>query len=137
VRTLDDLDVEGARVLVRVDFNVPLDRDGQITDDARIRAALPTLAELRDRGARLLLAAHLGRPKGRDPAYSLKPVAARLGDLLGTPDELAEDLEHVPDGDVVMLENVRFNTGRTPQPRASRTCCRAPPAGCWSARSRR
>jgi phosphoglycerate kinase len=113
VRTLDDLDVEGARVLVRVDFNVPLDRDGQITDDARIRAALPTLAELRDRGARLLLAAHLGRPKGRDPAYSLKPVAARLGDLLGTPVELAEDLEHVPDGDVVMLENVRFNAGET------------------------
>src|ERR687894_1780062 len=82
VRTLDDLDVDGKRVLVRVDFNVPLDEDRTITDDARIRAALPTLTELRDKGARLLLAAHLGRPKGRDEALSLRPAADRLAELL-------------------------------------------------------
>src|SRR5919109_1955734 len=113
VRTLDELDVEGKRVLVRVDFNVPLDEDGNITDDARIRAALPTLKELRERGARLVLAAHLGRPKDREPEFSLRPAAERLSDLLGTEVQLAEDLDSVPDGDVVMLENVRFEPGET------------------------
>jgi phosphoglycerate kinase len=113
VRTLDGFDVAGKRVLVRVDFNVPLDGDGRITDDARIRAALPTLGELREGGARLLLTAHLGRPKGRDLKYSLAPVAGRLSELLGEPVQLAEDLDHVPDGDVVMLENVRFFDGET------------------------
>ena len=112
MRTLDDLDVEGKRVLVRVDFNVPLDGD-RITDDARIRASLPTLKELRDRGARLLLAAHLGRPKDREPEFSLRPAADRLSELLGTDVELAGDLDHVPDGDVVMLENVRYEKGET------------------------
>jgi phosphoglycerate kinase len=113
VRTLDDLDVEGKRVLVRVDFNVPLDEDRNITDDARIRAALPTLKELRSRGARLVLLAHLGRPKGRDPKFSLRPVAERLSELLDEDVVLAEDLDHVPDGDVVMVENVRFFEGET------------------------
>jgi phosphoglycerate kinase len=113
VRTLDDLDVAGKRVLVRVDFNVPLGQDGTIADDARIQAALPTLRELRDKGARLVLTAHLGRPKGRDEKFSLRPVAERLSELLGEPVELAEDFEHVPDGDVVMLENVRFFEGET------------------------
>jgi phosphoglycerate kinase len=113
VRTLDDLDVEGKRVLVRVDFNVPLDEDGNITDDARIRAALPTLRELRERGARLLLAAHLGRPKGRDEKLSLRPAAERLSQLLGEDVELAPSLDDVPGGDVVMLENVRFEPGET------------------------
>jgi phosphoglycerate kinase len=113
VRTLDDLDVDGKRVLVRVDFNVPLDEDRNITDDARIRASLPTLTELRDHGAKLLLAAHLGRPKDREPEFSLKPAAERLGELLGTDVPLAEDLDHVPDGDVVMLENVRYEPGET------------------------
>jgi phosphoglycerate kinase len=113
VRTLDGLDVDGKRVFVRVDFNVPLDGEGHITDDARIRAALPTLGELRSKGARLVLAAHLGRPKGRDPKLSLRPVAERLAELLGEPVQLAEDLEHVPDADVVMLENVRFEEGET------------------------
>jgi phosphoglycerate kinase len=112
VRTLDDLEVEGRRVLVRVDFNVPLDGD-RITDDARIQAALPTLRELRENGARLLLAAHLGRPKDREPELSLRPVAQRLGELLGAEVALAEDLDHVPDGDVVMLENVRYEPGET------------------------
>jgi phosphoglycerate kinase len=113
VRTLEDLDVDGKRVLVRVDFNVPLDEDRRITDDARIRAALPTLKELRDKGARLVLAAHLGRPKDREPEFSLRPAADRLSDLLGTEVRLAQDLDHVPDGDVVMLENVRYEAGET------------------------
>ena len=115
MRTLDALDVDGKRVLVRVDFNVPLTRSPpvRITDDARIRAALPTLRELREKGARLLLAAHLGRPKDREPELSLRPVAERLAELLGTDVQLAEDLDQVPDGDVVMLENVRFEPGET------------------------
>jgi phosphoglycerate kinase len=113
VRTLEDLDVEGKRVLVRVDFNVPLDEDRNITDDARIRAALPTLRELRERGARLVLLAHLGRPKGVDPKFSLKPAAERLSELLGSDVALAPDLDDVPDVDVVMIENVRFFDGET------------------------
>jgi phosphoglycerate kinase len=113
VRTLEDLDVDGKRVLVRVDFNVPLGEDGKITDDARIRAALPTLKELRERGARLVLAAHLGRPKDREPEFSLRPAADRLAELLGTEVTLADDLDQVPEGDVVMLENVRYEQGET------------------------
>ena len=113
MRTLDDLDVEGKRVFLRVDFNVPLE-NGRITDDARIRAALPTIAALRERGARLLLAAHLGRPKDREPELSLRPTADRLSELLGGAEvELADDLDDVPDGDVVMLENVRYERGET------------------------
>ena len=113
MRTLDDLDVEGKRVLLRVDFNVPLE-DGRITDDARIRAALPTIEALRERGAKLLLAAHLGRPKDREPELSLKPTADRLSELLGGAEvKLAPDLDHVPDGDLVMLENVRYEKGET------------------------
>jgi phosphoglycerate kinase len=96
-----------------VDFNVPLDGRQRITDDSRIRAALPTLGELRRKGARLLLAAHLGRPKDREPELSLRPAAERLGELLGTEVTLAPDLDHVPDGDVVMLENVRYEPGET------------------------
>jgi phosphoglycerate kinase len=114
VRTLDDLDVAGKRVLVRVDFNVPLDEARNITDDARIKAALPTLRELREKGASgLVLLAHLGRPKGRDEAFSLKPAADRLAVLLGVEVLLAPDLDTVPDGDVVMIENVRFFEGET------------------------
>src|SRR3954469_18035817 len=113
VRTLDDLDVEGKRVLVRVDFNVPLDEDGNITDDARIRAALPTLKELREKNARLVLAAHLGRPKDREPEFSLRPAAERLSELLNAEVTLAEDVDDVPDGDIVMLENVRYEPGET------------------------
>jgi len=122
VRTLEELgELGGERVLVRVDFNVPLD-EGRITDDARIRAALPTLAELRERGARLVLAAHLGRPKGQDPALSLRPAAERLGELLGTevtlaPAVVGPEVEalaaRLGDGGVLMLENVRFEPGET------------------------
>ncbi|MDQ3849307.1 MAG: phosphoglycerate kinase [Actinomycetota bacterium] len=114
MRTLDDVgDVEGRRVLVRVDFNVPLDDEGAITDDSRIRGALPTLRELREKGARLLLAAHLGRPKDREPELSLRPAADRLAELLETEVQLADDLDHVPDADVVMLENIRYEPGET------------------------
>jgi phosphoglycerate kinase len=116
VRTLGELDVEGRQVVVRVDFNVPLGDDGAIADDARIRAALPTLAALRERGAaRLVLLAHLGRPKGREPATSLAPVAARLGELLGTGVALIgePDPAAVPDAEVVMVENVRWFAGET------------------------
>jgi phosphoglycerate kinase len=108
VRTLEDLDVEGKRVLVRVDFNVPLDDDGKITDDARIRAALPTLHELRGKGAKLVLLSHLGRPKGPDPKLSLRPVADRLSELLGEP--VAFDDAHA---EVALMENVRFDPGET------------------------
>ena len=113
MRTLDDLgDVSGQRGLVRVDFNVPL-ADGAVADDARIRAALPTIEELRERGARLLLVSHLGRPKEREPEFSLAPVAEYLAGLIGTEVALAPDLDNVPDGDVVMLENIRYEPGET------------------------
>jgi phosphoglycerate kinase len=110
VQTLDDLDVDGKRVLVRVDFNVPLDGEGEITDDTRIRGALPTLRELRERGARqLVLVSHLGRPKGApDPKLSLAPVATRLSELLGVDVAFGDG-----DGAVVLLENIRFDAGET------------------------
>src|SRR3954467_5027711 len=114
MRTLDDLDVSGRRVLVRVDFNVPLGPDGAITDDARIRAALPTLKELREKGARLVLLSHLGRPKVRDPKLSVRPAADRAAELLGEPVALADGFDDVPAGpDMVMLETVRFFGGET------------------------
>ncbi len=121
MRTLDDLDVDGRRVLVRVDFNVPL-RDGAVADDTRIRAALPTLRELRERGAALILVSHLGRPKDREPELSLRPVADRLSELLGVPVKLAPrvvgdavtQMAHALDpGEVLLLENVRYEPGET------------------------
>ena len=113
MRTLDDLgDIDGKRVLVRVDFNVPL-KGGEITDDTRIRAALPTLQELLGKGARLVLAAHLGRPKDREPELSLAPVARRTSELLGVDVALAPSPDEVPDAEVVMLENVRYERGET------------------------
>ncbi len=122
MRTLDDVELGGRRVLVRVDFNVPLDAAGEITDDTRIRSALPTLERLRSIGCPLVLAAHLGRPKGVDPALSLAPVAKRLHELTGWNVALApgvvgpevEALAHgLLPGDVLMLENVRFEPGET------------------------
>ena len=123
MRTLDTLlgSVAGERVLVRVDFNVPLE-DGRITDDARIRAALPTLRELREAGARLILLAHLGRPKDREPGLSLRPAAERLSELLGAEVQLAPAVvgpevealaEGLGEGGVLMLENVRYEPGET------------------------
>jgi phosphoglycerate kinase len=113
VRTIDSLgDLDGHRVLVRVDFNVPI-ADGRVGDDARMRRAIPTLEALRDKGAKLLLVSHLGRPKNREPEFSLKPVAAHTAKLLHTDVALAPDLDNVPDGDVVMLENIRFEPGET------------------------
>jgi phosphoglycerate kinase len=121
VRTLDDLDVDGRRVLVRVDFNVPL-KDGAVADDTRIRAALPTLTELRERGAALILVSHLGRPKDREPELSLRPVATRLSELLGVDVKLAPgvvgdavtQMAHALDpGEVLLLENVRYEPGET------------------------
>jgi len=113
VRTLDSLgSIDGKRVLVRVDFNVPV-IDGKVRDDARMRRAMPTLDELRDRGAKLLLVSHFGRPKDREPEFSLKPIAERTAQLLHTDVQFAEDLDNVPDGDVVMLENIRFEPGET------------------------
>ena len=123
MRTLDDLgDLEGKRVLVRVDFNVPLDDDGTITDDTRIRAALPTIGALRERGARIVLAAHLGRPKDREPELSLRPAADRLAELIEADvtlapavvgDEVRAFTESLQPGDVLMLENVRYEPGET------------------------
>ncbi|HVF80138.1 MAG TPA: phosphoglycerate kinase [Solirubrobacteraceae bacterium] len=114
LRTLPDLgDLAGARVLLRAEFNVPIGPDGEVVDDTRLRLTLPTIAALRERGARVLLVAHRGRPKGRDPALSLRPVATRLAQLLGEDVPLAPDLEHVPEGEVVMLENIRFEPGET------------------------
>jgi phosphoglycerate kinase len=125
VKTLDDLlgeGVRGRRVLVRADLNVPLDGD-RITDDGRVRAALPTIRSLSEAGARVVVAAHLGRPKGTpDPAFSLRPVAARLGELLGSEVTLAGDVvgeqakaavDSLGDGGVVLLENVRFDARET------------------------
>ena len=128
--SLDALgDLRGKRVLVRSDLNVPLDGT-TITDDGRIKASLPTIQALRDAGARVVVVAHLGRPKGApDPAYSLQPVAERLGELLGTPVSFATDtvgtsaqtaVADLADGGVALLENVRFNAGETSKDDAER-----------------
>jgi phosphoglycerate kinase len=132
VRTLDELikhGVKGRRVLVRSDLNVPL-KDGKVTDDGRIRASLPVLTKLLDHGARVIVAAHLGRPKGApDPQYSLSPVADRLAQLLGRPVEFALDTvgesarilaQELSDGEILLLENVRFNAAETSKDDAER-----------------
>lgn len=120
MRTIDTLgDLAGKKVFVRSDFNVPLDDNKNITDDGRIKAALPTLQRLIDANAKVIVSAHLGRPKGKvNPEFSLKPVADRLGELLGREVKLAADTvgesakeltAQMNDGDVVLLENVRFD----------------------------
>jgi len=127
VRTIDDLidqsgGLRGKRVLVRSDLNVPMDAT-TITDDGRIRASVPTISQLREAGARVIVCAHLGRPKGAPEArYSLAPVGARLAELIGAPVAVASDtvgvdahrlVEQAGEGDVVLLENLRFNPGET------------------------
>ena len=133
MKSLDDLTVAGATVLVRADFNVPLadGPDGKvITDDGRIKAALPTLAYLREQGAKVVVVAHLGRPKGEaKPELSLAPVAQRLGELLGTSVALASDITGpqaqaavaaLAAGDVLLLENIRFDARETSKDAAER-----------------
>jgi len=118
--TVEQLEVEGKAILVRVDFNVPLN-DGHVGDDTRIRAALPTIRHLIQRGAKVVLASHLGRPKGEaNPKYTLRPVATRLQELLGSPVAFSPDVvgdaaksavEAMSPGDVLLLENVRYHAG--------------------------
>ncbi|MFI1091444.1 phosphoglycerate kinase [Streptomyces sp. NPDC020917] len=133
MKTIDDLlaegQVAGKRVFVRADLNVPLS-DGTITDDGRIRAAVPTIAKLADAGAKVIVASHLGRPKGApDPQFSLAPVAARLGELLGKDVAFASDtvgesaaatVAGLAGGQVALLENLRFNPGETAKDDAER-----------------
>ncbi|MQS14437.1 phosphoglycerate kinase [Streptomyces kaniharaensis] len=129
MKTIEDLDVAGKRVFVRADLNVPLAGD-QITDDGRIRAVAPTIAKLVERGAKVVVASHLGRPKGEpDPQFSLAPVAVRLGEILGRPVAAATDtvgesaraaVAALADGEVVLLENLRFNAGETSKDDAER-----------------
>lgn len=117
-KTVRDIDVRGKRVLVRVDFNVPLNKDNTVSDDTRIREALPTIRYLIEQKAKVILISHLGRPKGKvDERYKMDPVAVRLQDLLGRPARKADDcigdavqeaIGRMQDGDVILLENVRF-----------------------------
>ncbi len=121
-KTLRDIDVKGKRVLVRVDYNVPIDDQGNIVDDTRIRASLPTVEYLLDANAKVILMSHLGRPKNRDPKYSLAPVAKRLSRYVGkevklAPDCIGEEVKKIvfsmKDGDIVLLENLRFHKEET------------------------
>lgn len=122
-KTLEDIDLRRKRVLVRVDFNVPLDKQGNITDDRRIRASLPTINYLREREAKVILVSHLGRPKGQVvPQLKMDPVARRLSELLSSPVKKLEDcigpevkraIEEADWGDVLLLENVRFHKEET------------------------
>ncbi|MFO0924165.1 MAG: phosphoglycerate kinase [Pirellulales bacterium] len=121
-KSISDVDVRGKVVLMRVDFNVPQDDSGAITDDRRIRMAMPSIEDVLNRGGRLVLMSHLGRPKfkGTEPEYTLRPTAVRLAELLGKPVAFATDtvgtdaeakVRALKDGEVVVLENVRFNPG--------------------------
>ena len=116
--TIDDLDVRGKRVFIRVDFNVPL-KDGVVTDDTRIRESIPTLRLIIQKGGRLVIASHLGRPKGGpEPKYSLRQVSKKLEELIGRPVRFSSDCvgpipesksKSLGDGDILLLENVRFH----------------------------
>jgi phosphoglycerate kinase len=119
VRTLDQVDVKGKRVLVRVDLNVPME-GGRVSDATRIERVVPTIKEIADRGGRVVLLAHFGRPKGRDPKESLQPIGAALSEHLGRPvafaadcigGEAAKAVKRLKDGDILLLENTRFHAG--------------------------
>src|ERR1043166_367164 len=114
LKTLDDINVKNKKVLLRADLNVPL-QDGEIVDDFRIRASVPTIKELLDKqAARIVITAHLGRPKGtRDLKYSLIPIADRLAELLGAAVPVKDTPEDLDDASIQMLENVRFEPGET------------------------
>jgi phosphoglycerate kinase len=139
-------DLSGKRVLLRVDFNVPLDH-GVVADDTRIRAALPTIEELRRRQARLVLVSHLGRPKDREPELSMRPVAERLAELTEADVTLApavggEEVCRLVDGlgagDVLVLENVRYEPGETKNDPELAASLAAPADVCmWTMRSAR
>jgi len=123
VKTIDDIDLRGKKTLVRVDFNVPLDSDGTVTDETRINAALPTIKKLHEKSAKIILASHLGRPKGeRNPSMSLSPVAPLLAKKLGLPvlflddcvgEQVKSATEELQDGQITLLENLRFHKGET------------------------
>ena len=124
-KTLKDIDVKGKKILVRCDFNVPVDENGNITDDTRIISSLPTINYLLDEGASLILMSHLGRPKGKaDKRYSLMPVAKRLGELLNknivfedcstvVDDKVRKKASELKSGDVILLQNTRFRKEET------------------------
>ncbi|HKJ63873.1 MAG TPA: phosphoglycerate kinase, partial [Desulfopila sp.] len=121
--TVKDIDIKGKRVLVRVDFNVPMDDKGDISDDIRIRTTLPTICYIRDQGGKVVLCSHMGRPKGEvNEKYSLGPIASHLGSLLEdevrlAPDCIGNEVEDMvasmKEGEVILLENLRFHKGET------------------------
>ena len=120
IKYIDEINVQGKRVFIRADFNVPLDQEGTITDDIRIKSTLPTIKSVLDRGGSVILTSHLGRPKGKvDKKYSLAPVAKRLSELLGKEvifledcvgKEVEDKAHHLKSGDILLLENLRFHT---------------------------
>ena len=121
MRFIEDLDVKGKTVFLRVDFNIPLNEDGTIRNDKRIKASLPSITYLLNKGAKLVLASHLGRPKGKpDPKLSLAPVAKRLAELIGrdvimAPGVIGPEVDRLKaglkEGQALLLENVRFHPG--------------------------
>ena len=131
-RSLDDADVKGKRVLVRVDLNVPM-QDGKVADSTRIEEVVPTIAELADKGGKIILLSHFDRPKGRDPKYSLRPVAAEVARLVKRPVAFADDcigpkaeaaVAALKNGDIVCLENTRFTRAKKRKTRSSRNSLR-------------
>jgi phosphoglycerate kinase len=156
LNNIQNVEVKGKRILLRVDFNMPQNKEGAITDDTKMVAALPTINHLLGQGARLIIMSHLGRPKGQaNPKYSLRPMAEHLSKLLGQDVPLAPGCvepeveamaQKLKDGEAILLENVRYYPERsatststtpsaapiahTPQPRASRTTSPSPPLAC-------